>query len=570
MFFSDNEFMFSKKVFFTLLLTVALFPSFCLISSCSQKITLNYFNSESFELNSIDSKHKNVEIKAFSLPCSDKKVGEQFSLTVTLKKNNSSKIKGGKFIFGTLSEGDFADLEKISNRPNINGDLIEAGSEKVSVSLACDSIPAGFFIQSLGNIDIIDSKIEKLKIGFDFSSKIPEFNFSSKGGIVSSEENFKKSMDLTNIKLNRNMKIVTGFSKNADSTGRTASVLGIGKEKFYVRKSNRGESSVTEIPISAITHPNNLISIIENENAISSMRLEESNKIEEKVVKSGEKKYLVSPIKIDPGLVMWWPKKNWRGNDYELFEWDRFSGVLVMDIENYAVQDDFFRRIAYYVEKAGFRGKLLSDEFLDGKHGYNAHDYRAESLAEFYERVRVTNFPINEKEVLLKKILIENGVIKEASDGKISAGKGAVISISQESPMYLRSQFIAHEGWHGIFFVDEDFRKFVEAEYEALDAGTKRYLIRYFQVTPSLNYDTDDHYLLINEFMAYMLQKPVNEIEKYFIDMASRQHSQEMAKKEADYIISNNARFFVEASAHLDEYVNRRWNLSAGRVWCCN
>ena len=218
-------------------------------------------------------------------------------------------------------------------------------------------------------------------------------------------------------------------------------------------------------------------------------------------------------------------------------------------------------------EKAGYRGRILSDGELKGKHGYNAHDYKADDLARFFEKSRVENIQLNEKELLLKEILAYNGVIQIANSGEVTAGVGAVISISQESPVYLRSTFIAHEGWHGIFFIDEDFRNTVASIYYTIDPKTLAYLRRYFQVTPTLNYDVHDDYLMKNEFMAYMLQRPLSQTATYFVDMAKREHSQQLAKREADYIIETGGMGFEGAARLLDEYVSDRWNLSAGRVW---
>ena len=121
-----------------------------------------------------------------------------------------------------------------------------------------------------------------------------------------------------------------------------------------------------------------------------------------------------------------------------------------------------------------------------------------------------------------------------------------------------------------IFFVDEDFRNTVSSVFYSLqmaDPGAIDFLIKYFQVTPSLNYDTEDEYLLKNEFMAYMLQRPVSACEKYFTDMAARPHSQSFIKEEADYIIETKAAGFSGSAQMLEDYVKRRWNLSAGRVW---
>ena len=436
-------------------------------------------------------------------------------------------------------------------------------------------LPSGFFIKtnskSNSSFKIESAGIIRACIGHDFSSENPVFAFGPNGGRNNGTDDFSGG-SLVFSSVNTNESVMPVFKikfggkseiKDSESRNSKSFKIAFGGENLSFRD-NGGEIKVPaaslKAPFSAATFPDGeipeVLMMIAGEKELLSF--------------SSSSRNPVAPIKVDPGLIMGWSRNSWRGNDYELFEWDRFPGVLIMDISTYAVQDDFLRRIAFFVEKAGYKGRLLTDDFLKDKHGYNAHDYRAESLAEFFEKVRTENFPINSREKLLREILIKNGVLIEETDGKISAGKGAVISISQESPAYLRTTFIAHEGWHGIYFVDEEFRNAVAAIYytlETQDSETLAYLKKYFQVTPTLNYDVNDSYLMQNEFMAYMLQRPLSATEKYFVDMASRYHSQKWAKKEADYIIETNAAGFVSAATLLDQYVSERWNLNAGRVW---
>lgn len=425
-------------------------------------------------------------------------------------------------------------------------------------------IPLGFFIKSSESFRIEGAGIVRACIGHDFSSNIPVFAFGPNGGknFFDGNDDFTGGSQIfSSVNTNESVMPVfkIKFSEDKDSES-SPKKIAFGGETLTFRPVPDGE----EICSAALKSPFSPVTYSEDNAPEILMMMAGNNSLLE--FSSSSRNPLV-PIKTDPGLIMGWSRNVWRGNDYELFEWDRFPGVLIMDISTYAVQDDFLRRIAFFVEKSGYKGRLMSDEFLKNQHGYNAHDYRAESLADFFEKVRVENFPINAREKLLREILLKNGIIIEESDGKISAGNGAVISISQESPMYLRTTFIAHEGWHGIYFEDEDFRNAVASIYYTLDERTLAYLKKYFQVTPSLNYDVNDDYLMKNEFMAYMLQRPLSATEKYFVDMASREHSQKWAKNEADYVIETKAAGFVSAATLLDQYVNERWNLNAGRVW---
>lgn len=273
-----------------------------------------------------------------------------------------------------------------------------------------------------------------------------------------------------------------------------------------------------------------------------------------------------SPIIADPSLVVEWPQNRWRRPEFEFFSWDSFPTVLIFDTADYAVQDKLFKRLAFYVEKEGYKGKLLPDSELVDLHAYNAHDYRAESLASFFDAAASASFALGDLELALRDILVNEGVIVARGKG-YAPGAGAVISISRESVSYLRYLFIAHEGYHGIYFVDPDFRAEVSRVYRSMDARAIRFLESYFTVFDSLGYDTDDPYLMENEFMAYMLQQPLDRVGPYFTGVISdryRKHGGDAAL--LSYIASTEASEFQRAATELNGYVFSRWGIAGGRV----
>lgn len=481
-------------------------------------------------------------------------------ITLLCKNVKNTGIPGSsKFEIGFLFNG-----EKETSL--VSGFFADFASAPFSVIFCFEKgapVPGGFFIQTTESFSVQSAEIIPAVIGFDFSESVPVFAFAPNGGIISPKVS---RADFSGASLVFDS--VTSYNSlmpQMEITYSGKTKISVSGEQFTVRPS---ESGSIKIPFSAFKTPFSQVSVIENENAVSSILVRASDRTLLSFFKNT--RFAAKPIKADPGLILKWQRTNWRGNDYELFEWDRFPGILIFDIADYKIQDDFFRRMAYFVEKAGYKGQLLSDKELDGKHGYNAHDYKCEDMARFFEKARSENFKLNEKEELLKQILLHNGQLVLSEAGTITAGKGAVISISQESPEYLRRQLLAHEGWHGIYFTDDDFRNIVASIYYTIDPNTRKYLIRYFQVTPSLNYDTTDEYLLKNEFMAYLLQQPVSSTSEYFLKMARREHSQQLAKEEADYVISTDANGFTSAAAMLDEYVNSRWGLNGGRIWLVN
>jgi hypothetical protein len=277
------------------------------------------------------------------------------------------------------------------------------------------------------------------------------------------------------------------------------------------------------------------------------------------------------PLSADPGLILHWPEENWRDRRFEVFRWDRFPSLLIFDTADYAVQDRLFKRLAFFVEKAGFRGRLARDAEIAALHGWNAHDYRADDLAAFFEAARISNFPLLREERELQAILAGEGIIRADSSGAISGGNGGVISISRASPAYLRAQFMAHEGFHGLFFIDEDFRAFSRERWLSLPRQLRAFILSYFDYQ---RYDINDEYLVINEYMAHILQQPVQRAGAYFGETLPRRLESSpwrppppgVKDAASDSWPALAAAFTREAQAFSD-YVYTRWGLSGGRVW---
>ncbi len=217
----------------------------------------------------------------------------------------------------------------------------------------------------------------------------------------------------------------------------------------------------------------------------------------------------LDPLPADPAVVLLYDPRFWRQPDYELFAWERFPDILILDTADYATQDRFFKRLAFFVEKEGFRGRLVSEPEMSGRHGYNAHDYRAEDLARFFAAADAQGFPLNREEELLRAILTANGLLR----GGAGAGQGAVLSISRESSEPLRHLLLTHEAFHGLFFTLPRYREACEQAWRELPDPERRFW-RLFLDWGS--YDYRDGYLAANEMQAYLFQQPRAELDPYF------------------------------------------------------
>jgi len=85
-------------------------------------------------------------------------------------------------------------------------------------------------------------------------------------------------------------------------------------------------------------------------------------------------------------------------------------------------------------------------------------------------------------------------------------------------------------------------------------------------------YDTTDEYLMINEFMAHVLQQPVSQAGHYFGQLlpARLEETWRQAHLPVKDEVSNSwptlANAFTREAEAFSAYVAGRWGLAAGRV----
>ncbi|MGO9310534.1 MAG: hypothetical protein ACLQDL_16125 [Spirochaetia bacterium] len=202
----------------------------------------------------------------------------------------------------------------------------------------------------------------------------------------------------------------------------------------------------------------------------------------------------------------------WREASLEVYRWDLFPDILIVDTARFAVQDRMFTRLAYFLEKRGWRGKLLGNAVLAGRHGWNAHDYGPEGLAVFFSTAAGIDFPLNPEEVALRQLALSQGIILRGR-GRFAPGAGGVLSISRSSSAIERRLLLAHESFHGVFFSSAEYRSFCLQLWDSLPRAEKSF---YTSFLDSLGYDTAAPTLVVNEFQAYLMQQPLKYAASYF------------------------------------------------------
>jgi hypothetical protein len=219
-----------------------------------------------------------------------------------------------------------------------------------------------------------------------------------------------------------------------------------------------------------------------------------------------------SPITADLSQVVSAPTASWRSPVVEIYRWDHFPDIIVIDTADFHTQDRMFTRLAYFVEKKGFRGKLLSNARLAGRHGWNAHDYGPDGLASFFNAASERAFPLNTEEKGLESLALREGILLPDGE-RVAPGTGGVLSISRSSSAIERRYLLTHESFHGIFFSSAEYRETCFRLWDSLPPEERHF---YRTFLDSLGYDSDDRFLAVNEFQAYLMQQPLEYALSYF------------------------------------------------------
>ncbi len=243
------------------------------------------------------------------------------------------------------------------------------------------------------------------------------------------------------------------------------------------------------------------------------------------------------------------------GLAFELHRWDRFPSVLIFDMADFEAQNAMFSRLAFYLEKPGFRGRLLTDAELAGRHGWNAHDYGAEELASFFNKAEAEGFRLDRAEELLREISLREGLLR-MRDNSLVPGSGAVLSFSRSSSREQRILLLDHESYHGIFFTQADYRALCERSWAEAGPELRNFITR---LLAALGYDASDPYLVVNEFQAYLLQQPRRLAPSYFRRVASL-----LDNKAGEAGVEEVLPGLLASEKRLEDFLREHFGLSAG------
>ncbi|WP_235048134.1 hypothetical protein [Borrelia persica] len=227
------------------------------------------------------------------------------------------------------------------------------------------------------------------------------------------------------------------------------------------------------------------------------------------------------PINADIKFIFNYKKENYRRDSFEFFNLIANPNIYVIKFKTLHDQSLMLKRMAFFVEKKEFKGKLLSNEELENKVGWGGHDYKLKDIITFFNEAEKLDFKLNKEEIILKNLImtnklahIENNTIKIKNKSKNTAF--ATYSEDETMPKTAQMRIFMHELLHMHFFTDNNFNKaIVNFWHKHISPNDKKLWIYFLD---NSNYDVTLNDLVINEFYAYTTALPKEKIADYLIN----------------------------------------------------
>ena len=274
----------------------------------------------------------------------------------------------------------------------------------------------------------------------------------------------------------------------------------------------------------------------------------------------------LTPLPADFKQILENDPAQWRYSDWEVYRWESFPGILIIDFQNYNIQSHMLKRLSYFVEKRGYTGKIHSFLRLSGKSDWNAHNYKAKDLAAFFTEAQRSNALLTSSESYLRELLLANGIIEESEAGYTGGEEKGIVSVSQESASHVRALLLTHEGYHGLFYAAPGLKELVYDLWDKLIPEAQEMWVEYLRTADAWNYDYSNGYLVRNELLGYMMQQ--KDFAEYFDNMMFPRLLKRSPDK-AEHFRQNHdvaRKAFLDTALRITVFLQNNYNLSPGNL----
>ena len=274
----------------------------------------------------------------------------------------------------------------------------------------------------------------------------------------------------------------------------------------------------------------------------------------------------MTPLPADFKQILEYNSNQWRYSDWEVYSWESFPGILIIDFQNFNIQSHMLKRLSYFVEKRGYTGKIHSFTRLSGKTDWNAHNYKAKDLAAFFTEAVRSGAVLTSAESCLRELLLANGIIEKSGEGYSGGEDKGIVSVSQESTPHVRALLLTHEGYHGLFYAAPGLKELVYDLWDKLIPEAQEMWVDYLKSADVWNYDYKNGYLLRNEMLGYMMQQ--KDFAEYFDNMMFPRLLKRIPDKAEHYQQNRDVarQAFLDTAAKIGDFLLKEYNLSPGNL----
>ena len=274
----------------------------------------------------------------------------------------------------------------------------------------------------------------------------------------------------------------------------------------------------------------------------------------------------MTPLPADFKQILENDPAQWRYSDWEVYRWESFPGILIIDFQNFNIQSHMLKRLSFFVEKRGFTGKIHTFLRLSGKPDWNAHNYKAKDLAAFFTEAKQSGALLTSSETYLRELLLANGLIEKSGSGYAGGEEKGIVSVTQESLPHVRSMLLTHEGYHGLFYAAPGLKELVYDLWDKLAPEAQEMWVEYLRTADAWNYDYKNGYLLRNEMLGYMMQQ--KDFGEYFDNMMFPRLLKRIPDKEDHFSQNHDAarQAFLDMALKITIFLQNNYNLSPGNL----
>ena len=274
----------------------------------------------------------------------------------------------------------------------------------------------------------------------------------------------------------------------------------------------------------------------------------------------------LEPLPADFKQILENDPAQWRYSDWEVYAWESFPGILIIDFQNFNIQSHMLKRLSYFAEKRGYTGKIHSFLRLSGKTDWNAHNYKAKDLAAFFTEAQRSSAVLTSAESYLRELLVANGIIEQGDAGFTGGEDKGIVSVSQESASHVRSLLLTHEGYHGLFYAAPGLKELVYDLWDRLAPEAQEMWVEYLRTADVWNYDFHNGYLLRNEMLGYMMQQ--KDFSEYFDNMMFPRLLKRSPEKAEHFQETHDVarQAFLDTALKIAIFLQNNYNLSPGNL----